>query len=241
MRWSTCAAKASPTAAGRQSAGGGCWTAGSGPTERLVQALEACAVRPAVLVNASAVGFYGARDDRPVDEAAPAGQGFLPQVCSRWEAAAQAAAAHGVRVVTLRLGVVLARDRGRPAPDGLPGALLPGGEAGRRAAGAELDPRGRPGVPGPGGRREPRLPGPGQRHRARAGEQRSLHPRPVPKPAPPGAAGPRLGHPGRAAPAPGTDGQGDAAGGGLRPPGKAGRLGFAFRFPKVEDALADLA
>ena len=81
-------------------------------TGRLVRAMADLEVRPQVLVNASAVGYYGPMDGRPVDERQGPGRGFLADVCRQWEAAAEAAAGLGVRVVRLRLGVVLARDGG---------------------------------------------------------------------------------------------------------------------------------
>jgi hypothetical protein len=65
--------------------------------------------RPRVLLSGSAVGFYGDTGDRPVDESAPAGDGFLAQVCAQWEAATAPAAAAGVRVALLRTGLVLGR------------------------------------------------------------------------------------------------------------------------------------
>lgn len=83
-----------------------------GTTRRLVAALRACAEPPEALVNASAIGFYGSRDETPVDEAAGPGAGFLPDTCRAWEAEAAAASAGGTRVVRLRLGVVLAREGG---------------------------------------------------------------------------------------------------------------------------------
>ncbi len=64
-----------------------------------------------VLVNASAVGYYGSREEE-VDESAAPGRGFLADVCQRWEAAARTAEAHGARVVTLRTSVVLSTDGG---------------------------------------------------------------------------------------------------------------------------------
>jgi hypothetical protein len=68
--------------------------------------------RPRVLVNASAVGFYGDRGDEVLTESSPAGCGFLPELCAAWEAEARAAESLGARVVRLRLGVVLARAGG---------------------------------------------------------------------------------------------------------------------------------
>jgi hypothetical protein len=81
-------------------------------TGALAGAIAAAGDPPPVLVSASAVGYYGALDEPPVDERQPAGSGFLAQVCRQWEAAADAAGAAGIRVVKLRLGVVLARDGG---------------------------------------------------------------------------------------------------------------------------------
>lgn len=62
---------------------------------------------PAVLVSASAIGFYGNDGDYEFTEAAPSGADFLARVCRQWEEAAQGAAAAGVRVVVLRMGHVL--------------------------------------------------------------------------------------------------------------------------------------
>jgi uncharacterized protein (TIGR01777 family) len=78
-------------------------------THNLVQGLRALAEedRPNTLVAASAVGYYGARGEEPLDEEAPAGSGFLPQVCAAWEREAQAAAQLGIRVVQIRTGIVL--------------------------------------------------------------------------------------------------------------------------------------
>ncbi len=63
--------------------------------------------QPKVLVNASAIGYYGPHGDEELTEESAPGSDFLAQVCVEWEKAAQAAAAHGVRVVLLRIGVVL--------------------------------------------------------------------------------------------------------------------------------------
>jgi len=81
-------------------------------TNRLVAAMGALPSPPRALVNASAVGFYGPMDGRPVEEGRGPGKGFLAKVCRQWEAAADAATPLGIRVVKLRLGVVLARDGG---------------------------------------------------------------------------------------------------------------------------------
>ncbi|HEY2795372.1 MAG TPA: TIGR01777 family oxidoreductase [Micromonosporaceae bacterium] len=62
---------------------------------------------PKVLVNASAIGFYGDRGDEHLTEQSPAGDGFLPDVCRAWEGATQAAEEAGARVCHLRTGLVL--------------------------------------------------------------------------------------------------------------------------------------
>ncbi|MDT7760257.1 MAG: uncharacterized protein QOH27_6155 [Mycobacterium sp.] len=77
-----------------------------GPTEVLSSAVVEAGVP--VLVNASAVGYYGDTRDRVVDESAPAGEGFLAGLCQDWEAAAESATHAGVRVVLVRTGLVLA-------------------------------------------------------------------------------------------------------------------------------------
>ncbi|MER6851158.1 TIGR01777 family oxidoreductase [Streptomyces flaveolus] len=65
-----------------------------------------------VFVNGSAIGFYGETGGRPVDESAPAGEGFLPSVCVEWEDAAAPAREAGVRTVFVRTGLVVARHGG---------------------------------------------------------------------------------------------------------------------------------
>ncbi len=67
---------------------------------------------PRVLISASAVGYYGDTVDRTVAEDAPAGESFLAGVCVQWEAAARPARDAGIRVTTLRTGLVLSADGG---------------------------------------------------------------------------------------------------------------------------------
>jgi uncharacterized protein (TIGR01777 family) len=83
-----------------------------GVTRRVVGAIARLpeSDRPKVLVNTSAVGIYGDRGDELLTESSAAGSGYLAELCSEWEAAAVEAAALGVRVVRLRIGVVLGRD-----------------------------------------------------------------------------------------------------------------------------------
>ncbi len=76
-------------------------------TANLVEALAAENARPRLLLNASAVGYYGDTGDEVVDESRPAGDDFLARVAADWEKEALAAADFGVRVVTMRFGVIL--------------------------------------------------------------------------------------------------------------------------------------
>ena len=76
-------------------------------TKAIVRAIEKQEVKPRVLVSASAVGYYGPRQDEEIAETGSAGQDFLAGVCQAWEAEAYKAENAGVRVATLRIGVVL--------------------------------------------------------------------------------------------------------------------------------------
>ncbi len=76
-------------------------------TALLCRTLAGLERRPAVLVSASAVGFYGDRGDEELTEASAPGTGFLADLCRQWEDATTPAAEAGVRVVRLRSGVVL--------------------------------------------------------------------------------------------------------------------------------------
>jgi uncharacterized protein (TIGR01777 family) len=76
-------------------------------THNVVQAIARLSRRPGVLVNASAIGYYGPRGDEELDENSPAGDDFLAKLCVQWEGAARAVEASGVRLAIVRVGVVL--------------------------------------------------------------------------------------------------------------------------------------
>jgi uncharacterized protein (TIGR01777 family) len=76
-------------------------------TARLVTSLMELRQPPKVLVSASAIGFYGPRDDEILDERSGRGTGFLADVAQSWESTARVAAEAGIRVVNSRFGVVL--------------------------------------------------------------------------------------------------------------------------------------
>ncbi|MDG1400583.1 MAG: TIGR01777 family oxidoreductase [Candidatus Binatia bacterium] len=81
-------------------------------TDSLVRACGATVRRPRVLVNASAIGFYGPHGDEDLNESSAPGDDFLAEMCVAWEQAALAAKDVGLRVVTVRIGVVLSMNGG---------------------------------------------------------------------------------------------------------------------------------
>jgi uncharacterized protein (TIGR01777 family) len=81
-------------------------------TKSLASAIQAAATPPPVFVSGSAVGYYGPRGDEIIAEDTPPGTDFLAQVCARWEAEAMHAATDRTRVVCLRTGLALERDGG---------------------------------------------------------------------------------------------------------------------------------
>ena len=83
------------------------WQSRVDSTRTLVEHLATLEQRPAVLVSASATGFYGDGGDRELSEEAPRGQGFLAELCEAWEAEARKAEELGVRVVLARTGIVV--------------------------------------------------------------------------------------------------------------------------------------
>lgn len=85
---------------------------------------------PRTFIAASAIGYYGNRGDEVLTEASAPGQGFLPEVCIEWEAAADPAREAGLRVAHMRIGVVLAKNGGALLPLLLPFRLGLGGRIG---------------------------------------------------------------------------------------------------------------
>jgi uncharacterized protein (TIGR01777 family) len=81
-------------------------------TRLLAESLARLMRRPRVLVAASAVGIYGDRGDELLSEDSPLGSDFLAEVGKEWEAATKPATDAGIRVVSLRFGIILAREGG---------------------------------------------------------------------------------------------------------------------------------
>jgi uncharacterized protein (TIGR01777 family) len=96
-------------------------------TRGIVAAIRAASRRPEVLVNASAIGYYGPRDDQPLDETATPGHDFLANLVLQWEAEALQAGEAGVRTVLVRSGIVLDKREGALAQLMLPFRLFVGG------------------------------------------------------------------------------------------------------------------
>jgi hypothetical protein len=106
-------------------------------TRNLVDAIAAADPKPRVLISASGADYYpfaqigvGDFDDDEVTEADPAGDDFLARLCKAWEAEARVAEQHGVRVVTMRTGIVLGEHGGALAKMTTPFKLFAGGRIG---------------------------------------------------------------------------------------------------------------
>jgi uncharacterized protein (TIGR01777 family) len=81
-------------------------------TKALVESMSASTKRPDVLINASAIGYYGPHGDEDVNEETPPGGDFLAGLCEEWEAAALQAKELGIRVVIPRFGIILGEGGG---------------------------------------------------------------------------------------------------------------------------------
>jgi uncharacterized protein len=82
------------------------------PTTLLATTLASLSRPPAVLLSASAIGFYGDRGEETLTEASSAGSGFLPDLVKRWEAATEPASSSGIRTSLMRTGVVFSPEGG---------------------------------------------------------------------------------------------------------------------------------
>ena len=99
-------------------------------TAALAGAVASREHKPKVLVSGSAVGYYGDRGDEPLTEDSKPGTGFLPEICTAWEAETRPASDAGIRTVILRTGIVLAPQGGALKQMLLPFRLGLGGRQG---------------------------------------------------------------------------------------------------------------
>lgn len=76
-------------------------------TQKIVEAIAQAEQKPSVLVNSSAIGYYGMSETATFDESSAPGDDFLATVCQAWESAAQTVTDTGARLVILRTGIVL--------------------------------------------------------------------------------------------------------------------------------------
>jgi uncharacterized protein (TIGR01777 family) len=83
-----------------------------GMTDDVIRLIARLERRPAVLVNGSAIGWYGLWQDQPLTESAKAHGCFSHELCAAWEQTARRAAEYGVRVVYLRIGLVIGTEGG---------------------------------------------------------------------------------------------------------------------------------
>ena len=81
-------------------------------TNALLRGIAEWKTKPHTLLVASGIGFYGNPESKPVDEDSPQGEGFLAELCQAWEQSAQQGENLGLRVVTVRFGMVLGLDGG---------------------------------------------------------------------------------------------------------------------------------
>ena len=95
--------------------------------EALTKAVEAADSKPDVLLQASAVGYYGSTGDALITESSPAGDDFLALVTVDWEASTEAVEALGVRRAIARIGLVLSTEDGALPRLLLPSRLFAGG------------------------------------------------------------------------------------------------------------------
>jgi uncharacterized protein (TIGR01777 family) len=96
----------------------------------LAQALEQVKNKPEVVVQASGIGFYGSRGDEELQENAAVGQGIFADAVKQWEDCTDTFKRTGVRLVILRLGMVLGKDKGALKPMTMPFRFFIGGPLG---------------------------------------------------------------------------------------------------------------
>ena len=78
-------------------------------TRKIIEAISKAKDKPSVLINPSAIGYYGTSETKTFDENSPPGDDFLAEVCQAWESEAQEVRKANVRLVILRVGIVLGK------------------------------------------------------------------------------------------------------------------------------------
>jgi hypothetical protein len=106
------------------------WESRENAGHAIAAAVEQVEQKPRVLIQSSAVGYYGPRDDAPVTEDTPPGDDFLASICVAWEESSKAVEEQGVRRVVIRSGIVLSMEGGALPKLVLPMKLFAGGPIG---------------------------------------------------------------------------------------------------------------
>ncbi len=101
------------------------------PTSFIAETCAGVKKPPGVFISASAMGYYGSRGDEILTEESGPGSGFVPEVCTGWEASAEPAVKKGIRTLFMRLGVVLSPEGGALRKLLLPFSLGAGGRIGK--------------------------------------------------------------------------------------------------------------
>jgi uncharacterized protein len=96
----------------------------------VVEAVKIAKEKPKVVIQASAIGYYGSHGDEIIDEDFPPGKGFLPEVAQQWELSTKAIELVGVRHIVIRTGIVLGKGGGAFPRLILPFRLFFGGRVG---------------------------------------------------------------------------------------------------------------
>lgn len=96
----------------------------------LLEAIKKSDPKPTIMIQASAIGYYGNRGETAADESTPAGSDFLAQVCLDWEESTREVEQLGIRRVVVRIGLVLSKQGGLLPLLSLPFRLLLGGRLG---------------------------------------------------------------------------------------------------------------
>ncbi len=98
--------------------------------QAVIEVVKAAARKPGVVIQSSAVGYYGAHSDEEITESAPAGNDYLAQVAVAWEGSTAPVETMGVRRAVIRTGVVLSKKGGALPQMLLPFKLFAGGPLG---------------------------------------------------------------------------------------------------------------
>lgn len=105
------------------------------PGKAIIEAIASAQTKPQVLIQSSAIGYYGPRGDELISEDEPPANDYLAQICQDWESSTQAAEDYGVRRAIIRTAVVLDEKQGSLPLQILPFKLFVGGPIGRGSQG----------------------------------------------------------------------------------------------------------